>query len=52
MNVKKAKTHIYDIYLDILQHDVDYKKEPLLKTIHLYELIDAIMERYENDNKR
>jgi hypothetical protein len=27
MNVKKAKTHIYDIYLDILQHDVDYKKE-------------------------
>ena len=32
--------------------DVDYKKEPLLKTIHLYELIDAIMERYENENKR
>ena len=32
--------------------DVDYKQEPLLKTIHLYELIDAIMERYENDNKR
>ncbi len=32
--------------------DVDYKQEPLLKTIHLYELIDGIMERYENDNKR
>jgi len=32
--------------------DVDYKNEPLLKTIHLYELTDAIMERYEDENKR
>jgi hypothetical protein len=28
------------------------RKVPLLKTIHLYELIDAIMERFENENKR
>jgi len=32
--------------------DDESRKVPLLKTIHLYELIDAIMERYENDNKR
>jgi len=32
--------------------DVDYKQEPLLKTIHLYELIDGVMERWENENRR
>jgi hypothetical protein len=36
----------------IVYENVDFKIEKLLKTIHLYELIDAIMERYENDNKR
>lgn len=32
--------------------DDESRKVPLLKTIHLYELIDAIMERLENENKR
>jgi hypothetical protein len=27
------------------------RKPPLLKTIHLYELVDGIMERWENENQ-
>ena len=29
MTVKKAKEHIYELYIDILQNDVDYKKQAI-----------------------
>lgn len=31
MQVKKAREHIYEWYMDILQNEVDYKKEAIHK---------------------
>ena len=31
--------------------DDESRKDPLLKTIHLYELVDGIMDRWENENQ-
>jgi len=35
----------------ISYEDDNNREEPLLKTIHLYELVDGIMERWENRNQ-
>jgi hypothetical protein len=35
----------------ISYEDDNNREEPLLKTIHLYELVDGIMERWENKNQ-
>jgi hypothetical protein len=40
----------HEVHSTSVQYDdMDVNKKPLLKTIHLYELIDGVMEQYEKD---
>jgi len=51
---EKDRDGDYDLTDDGVESFEDHnnRKEHLLKTIHLYEIVDAIMEILENENKR